>query len=285
MFGQPLSLLLPTVVGIELRGSLPEGSTATDLVLTVAQLLRRHGVVGKFVEFYGEGVERVPVENRATIGNMSPEYGSTCTMFPIDDETLRYLRATGRPDGSRRARGGIREGTGVVARPRGATRLRRNARARSVDGRTVVGGSGATAGPRRARRRAHGVPKGVARVPPTIRPGCARGADRCEARNRRGGIGQLVPCQRSRRGRASCHRNRPTRPGRRTRCARSRGRSVPHAVSGHAPTTARTFAITDGDVVIAAITSCTNTSNPSVMIAAGLLAKKAVELVSPCRRG
>ena len=98
MLGQPLSMLLPRVVGIELVGALPAGSTATDLVLTVAELLRRHGVVGKFVEFYGEGVGRVPLENRATIGNMSPEYGSTCTIFPIDDETLRYLRATGRPD-------------------------------------------------------------------------------------------------------------------------------------------------------------------------------------------
>ena len=98
MLGQSLSMLLPRVVGIELVGALPAGSTATDLVLTVAELLRRHGVVGKFVEFYGDGVGRVPLENRATIGNMSPEYGSTCTIFPIDDETLRYLRATGRPD-------------------------------------------------------------------------------------------------------------------------------------------------------------------------------------------
>ncbi|HYL51580.1 MAG TPA: aconitase family protein, partial [Acidimicrobiia bacterium] len=98
MLGQPLSMLLPRVVGIELVGALPAGSTATDLVLTVAELLRQHGVVGKFVEFYGEGVARVPLENRATIGNMSPEYGSTCTIFPVDGETLRYLRATGRPD-------------------------------------------------------------------------------------------------------------------------------------------------------------------------------------------
>src|SRR5438105_2890907 len=98
MLGQPLYMLLPRVVGIELVGALPVGSTATDLVLTVAELLRKHGVVGKFVEFYGEGVGRVPLENRATIGNMSPEYGSTCTIFPVDDETLRYLRATGRPD-------------------------------------------------------------------------------------------------------------------------------------------------------------------------------------------
>src|SRR5260370_14851533 len=97
MLGQPLSMLLPRVVGFKLVGALPAGSTATDLVLTVAELLRHHGVVGKFVEFYGEGVANVPVENRATIGNMSPEYGSTITVFPIDDQTLRYLRFTGRP--------------------------------------------------------------------------------------------------------------------------------------------------------------------------------------------
>src|SRR6201999_3297623 len=84
--------------GIKLNGALSPGVTATDLVLTVAEKLRAHGVVGKLVEFYGEGVARVPVENRATIGNMSPEYGSTATLFPVDDETLRYLRATGRPE-------------------------------------------------------------------------------------------------------------------------------------------------------------------------------------------
>src|SRR5216684_751719 len=98
MLGQPISMLIPPVVGFRLTGSLPEGTTATDLVLTITEMLRKHGVVGKFVEFYGDGVGRVPLENRATIGNMSPEYGSTCTIFPVDDETLRYLRATGRPD-------------------------------------------------------------------------------------------------------------------------------------------------------------------------------------------
>src|SRR6202048_1224288 len=97
MLGQPVSMLIPRVVGFKLTGALPEGTTATDLVLTVTEILRRHGVVGKFVEFYGEGVSKVPVENRATIGNMSPEYGSTCSIFPIDDETLRYLEFTGRP--------------------------------------------------------------------------------------------------------------------------------------------------------------------------------------------
>src|SRR5438094_5560757 len=97
MLGQPISMLIPKVVGFKLSGELPEGATATDLVLTVTERLRRHGVVGKFVEFYGPGVANVPLENRATIGNMSPEYGSTITIFPVDDETLRYLRFTGRP--------------------------------------------------------------------------------------------------------------------------------------------------------------------------------------------
>src|SRR5689334_7610982 len=98
MLGQPVSMLIPRVVGFKLHGELPEGATATDLVLTITQLLRRHGVVGKFVEFYGSGVAAVPLANRATIGNMSPEFGSTCAIFPVDAETVRYLRLTGRSD-------------------------------------------------------------------------------------------------------------------------------------------------------------------------------------------
>ncbi len=98
MLGQPMSMLIPQVLGIRLTGELREGTTATDLVLTVAELLRRTGVVGKFVEFYGPGVARMPLANRATLGNMSPEYGATCAIFPIDDETLTYLRLTGRPE-------------------------------------------------------------------------------------------------------------------------------------------------------------------------------------------
>ena len=97
MLGQPISMLIPKVVGFRLTGELPDGATATDLVLTITELLRKHGVVGKFVEFYGDGVASVPVANRATIGNMSPEFGSTCAIFPIDAETLTYLRLTGRP--------------------------------------------------------------------------------------------------------------------------------------------------------------------------------------------
>ena len=98
MLGQPVSMLIPRVVGFKLYGELPAGTTATDLVLTITEMLRQHGVVGKFVEFYGEGVTGVSLANRATIGNMSPEYGSTVAIFPIDDETLNYLRLTGRPD-------------------------------------------------------------------------------------------------------------------------------------------------------------------------------------------
>ena len=98
MLGQPVSMLIPKVVGFKLVGALPAGATATDLVLTVTELLRQTGVVGKFVEFYGPGVANVPLADRATIGNMSPEYGSTCAIFPVDDETLAYLRLTGRPD-------------------------------------------------------------------------------------------------------------------------------------------------------------------------------------------
>src|SRR5437764_10702771 len=97
MLGQPLSMLIPRVVGCKLTGSIPAGATATDVVLTLTEMLRRHGVVGKFVEFYGDGVAAVPLANRATIGNMSPEFGSTCAIFPIDQETMRYLELTGRP--------------------------------------------------------------------------------------------------------------------------------------------------------------------------------------------
>ena len=98
MLGQPVSMLIPQVVGFRLTGELPEGATATDLVLTVTQMLRERGVVGKFVEFYGPGLANLPLAERATIGNMSPEYGATCGIFPVDAETLRYLAFTGRPD-------------------------------------------------------------------------------------------------------------------------------------------------------------------------------------------
>src|SRR5262249_44333082 len=97
MLGQPVSMLIPLVVGFQLRGKLPEGTTATDLVLTVTQMLRQKGVVGKFVEFFGDGLAALPLADRATIANMAPEYGATCGIFPIDAETLRYLKFSGRP--------------------------------------------------------------------------------------------------------------------------------------------------------------------------------------------
>ncbi len=130
MLGQPISMLIPKVVGFRLSGELPAGATATDLVLTITELLRKHGVVGKFVEFHGDGVAAVPVANRATIGNMSPEFGSTCAIFPIDDETLAYLRLTGLPKSTSRssrltprsrACGTTRPGTSSSPRTSGST--------------------------------------------------------------------------------------------------------------------------------------------------------------------
>ncbi len=149
MLGQPVSMLIPRVVGFKLSGELPEGSTATDLVLTITEMLRQHGVVGKFVEFYGEGVTALPVANRATIGNMSPEFGSTIAVFPIDQQTIEYLRLTGRPDRAARAGRGLRQGAGPLARPVGRAALQRAARARPVDRRPVPGRPEAAAGPRR----------------------------------------------------------------------------------------------------------------------------------------
>ena len=122
MLGQPVSMLIPRVVGFKLSGERQPGVTATDVVLTVTEMLRKHGVVGKFVEFYGEGVAEVPLANRATLGNMSPEFGSTAAIFPIDEVTIDYLRLTGRSERAARAGRGVRQGTGHVARPRHASR-------------------------------------------------------------------------------------------------------------------------------------------------------------------
>ena len=122
MLGQPVSMLIPQVVGFKLHGKLREGATATDLVLTVTQMLRKKGVVGKFVEFFGAGLRALPLADRATIANMAPEYGATCGFFPVDEETLRYLRFTGPQRRAGRAGRGVREGARAVPRP--ATRRR-----------------------------------------------------------------------------------------------------------------------------------------------------------------
>ena len=152
MLGQPVSMLIPRVVGFKLTGELPDGATATDLVLTITEMLREHGVVGKFVEFYGAGVSAVPLANRATIGNMSPEFGSTAAMFPIDEETITYLELTGRSQGAGRAGRGLRQGAGPLARRVPRAGVLRVPRARPRHDRPVDRRPEAPAGPRRDHR-------------------------------------------------------------------------------------------------------------------------------------
>jgi aconitate hydratase len=269
MLGQPLSMLLPRVLGIELRGALPTGTTATDLVLTVAELLRHHGVVGKFVEFYGDGVARVPLENRATIGNMSPEYGSTCTIFPVDDETLRYLRATGRPDD-------LVQLVETYAKEQG---LWHDPSATPVYDETIVldlsSVEPSLAGPARPQDR---VPLARAKAEFSH----ALLAFRHEP-NGAGPIG-VAPATNDEASVESFPASDPPAPA-----ASAEANEQPavganerpvHVGRRHCPVTlanGTSFELADGHVVIAAITSCTNTSNPAVMVAAGLLAQRAVE--------
>jgi len=217
MLGQPVSMLIPRVVGFKLSGALPEGSTATDLVLTITEILREHGVVGKFVEFYGEGVAAVPLANRATIGNMSPEYGSTAAVFPIDEETLRYLRLTGRTE----------EQIGVVE--------------------AYTKAQGLWHDPAHEPVYSEYLELDLSTVQPSL-AGPKRPQDRVLLAEARSSFEQAV----------AAYTDDPDR-------------TATFALNGEEVT------IGNGAVVIAAITSCTNTSNPAVMIGAALLAKKAVE--------
>ncbi len=264
MLGQPVSMLIPRVVGFKLSGELPEGATATDLVLTITEQLRQHGVVGKFVEFYGTGVSAVPLANRATIGNMSPEYGSTIAVFPIDDETLKYLRLTGRDEKQISL-------VETYAKEQGmwhdADREPRYSEYLGLDLSTVVP---SIAGPKRPQDRVSlsdakqsfrsslvdyvegdfAIPKGR--------------ADQASA--------ESFPASDS-----------PAVFGKST--ADDRPQQRDDADIDHRPRNPQhvqlddgtTYEVDHGAVAIAAITSCTNTSNPSVMIGAALLAKKAVE--------
>ena len=217
MLGQPVSMLIPRVVGFKLTGELPDGATATDLVLTITEMLREHGVVGKFVEFYGAGVSAVPLANRATIGNMSPEFGSTAAMFPIDEETITYLQLTGRSDGAGRARRGLRQGAGPLARrvPRAGVLRVPRARPRPPSSRRSPA--------RSARRTASRSPRpsrpSARRCRPTPRDGDSDPDDAAA-----GGL------QRRRVGRGDLPRLRPGQPVR----ARQRRRpaSRTHAVTG-----------------------------------------------------
>ncbi len=222
MLGQPVSMLIPRVVGFKLSGVLPDGTTATDLVLTITEKLRKHGVVGKFVEFYGDGVAAVPLANRATIGNMSPEYGSTCAIFPIDAETLRYLRLTGRDahqvalvEAYAKEQGLWHDPTDpAFVEPRYSEYL-------ELDLGSVVP---SIAGPKRPQ-------------------------DRVAL----------------------------TDAGQAFREALTAYTDEPERVTTVTTPEGASYELGHGAVVIASITSCTNTSNPSVMIGAALLAKKAVE--------
>jgi aconitate hydratase len=219
LLGQPVSMLIPRVVGFKLSGQLPVGTTATDLALTITEMLRKHGVVGKFVEFYGPGVVSVPMANRVTIGNMSPEYGSTCAIFPIDDETLRYLKLTGRSQEQVSLVEAYAKSQGLWHDPAASPRFSEHI---ELDLSTIVP---SIAGPKRPQ-------------------------DRISLSDSKSSFEKVLP----------------------TYFTEKTGKSAYPIKVGDKATT-----IKNGDVVIASITSCTNTSNPSVMIGAALLAKKAVE--------
>ena len=241
MLGQPSSMLIPQVVGFQLTGKLPEGATATDLVLTVTQMLRQHGVVGKFVEFYGDGLQHLPLADRATIGNMSPEYGATCAIFPIDAESLNYLRLSGRSEAQIALVEAYAKAQGLWHTP--DSPHAQYSSALVLDMATV---RPSLAGPKRPQDRVL-----LPEMPDNSRAAIAQ---LTAARDRRSeevadfiaeGGGAAVGNEQHGKGQADI------------------------VIDG---THVR---IKDGAVVIAAITSCTNTSNPAVMVAAGLLARNA----------
>ncbi|PYP13877.1 MAG: aconitate hydratase AcnA [Gemmatimonadetes bacterium] len=249
MLGQPVSMLIPQVIGFRLNGRLTEGSTATDLVLTITQMLRAKGVVGKFVEFFGPGVSTLPLADRATIGNMAPEYGATIGIFPVDQETLRYLEFTGRPREQVQLVEAYMKEQGLFHTPDAPEPVYTDTLELNLA--TV---EPSMAGPRRPQDRVglREVPRKFAEaLPGLIKPvaapvGAASSANSTTVGRWEGEGGQAGLT--------------PPRPSQ----ANIKIDDIEH-VLGH------------GSVVIAAITSCTNTSNPSVMVAAGLMAKKAVD--------
>ncbi|MDT4942701.1 MAG: aconitate hydratase, partial [Pseudonocardiales bacterium] len=262
MLGQPVSMLIPRVVGFKLTGELPDGSTATDLVLTITEMLRKHGVVGKFVEFYGTGVGAVPLANRATIGNMSPEYGSTCAIFPIDDETLRYLRFTGRKDAQIDLVERYAKENGLWHDPSTAPDFSETL---ELDLSTV---EPSLAGPKRPQDR---VP--LKHSKQMFREALGSYVDGDSIQN---GVDEANA--------ESFPASDPAAAGPGSDATPAPVHSAAAGATGRSsnpmPITFEdgTEAVLDhGAVVIAAITSCTNTSNPSVMVGAALLAKKAVE--------
>ena len=260
MLGQPVSMLIPRVVGFKLDGELPAGATATDLVLTITEMLRDHGVVGKFVEFYGAGVSAVPLANRATIGNMSPEFGSTCAIFPIDGETVEYLKFTGRSAAQVALVEAYAKEQGLwhdpAAEPAYSERL-------TLDLSTVVP---SIAGPKRPQDRI-----ALSDAKPAFRSALGSYTSDAPLSPVDEAIEETFPASDSP---AVSSGNGDGKPAHFTAAEGAEGRpSKPTRVT----LDGATFDVDHGAVAIAAITSCTNTSNPSVMIGAALLAKKAVE--------
>jgi len=244
MLGQPVSMLIPRVVGFKLHGELPEGATATDLVLTITQLLRKHGVVGKFVEFYGSGVAAVPLANRATIGNMSPEFGSTCAIFPVDEETIRYLRLTGRSDAQ-------------------VSLVEEYAKAQ-----------GLWHDPAREPEYSERLELDLSTVEPSI-AGPKRPQDRVALTDAKRAFRAALPDYVAED--SVDEQIRETFPASDSPASNARANgSRPHDPTPVTMADGTTFELDHGAVVIASITSCTNTSNPQVMIGAALLARNAV---------
>jgi aconitate hydratase len=263
MLGQPVSMLIPKVVGFQLSGELPPGATATDLVLTITEMLREHGVVGKFVEFYGEGVGAVPLANRATIGNMSPEFGSTCAIFPIDDETLDYLRFTGRDDAQVALVEAYCKEQGLWHDPAHEPDYSETL---SLDLSTIVP---SIAGPKRPQDRIalDAAKESFRQALPDYADGDGTARSQSEESDSESFPASDPPAEHPNgdADRPHVHRQ-PVDPGGRP------SHPVPVTLSDGTQ-----LELDHGAVTIAAITSCTNTSNPSVMIGAALLARNAVE--------
>jgi aconitate hydratase len=252
MLGQPVSMLIPQVVGFRLTGKLAEGATATDLVLTVTQMLRKKGVVGKFVEFFGSGLAELPLEDRATIANMAPEYGATCGIFPVDRETLRFLKNTGRSPAQLRLVESYYREQGLFHEP--GSPEARYSDILELD---------------------------LGQVEPSL-AGPSRPQDRVRLTEvRKSFIEALPTLQKAGTAKPTLPVIQPTaEPATSAASATGAASAATATATPTVPSTngsANGLHLRDGSVVIAAITSCTNTSNPSVMVAAGLLAKKAVE--------
>jgi len=253
MLGQPVSMLIPLVVGVKLTGRLREGATATDLVLTITEMLRKHGVVGKFVEYFGPGLQDLPLADRATIANMSPEYGATCGIFPIDKESLRYLRLTGRSE----------EQIALVEAYAKEQGLFHDAKTPEAQYSELVA-------------------LDLATVEPSL-AGPKRPQDRVVLSNAGDSFRQALPSLMKPKAKPAASVNASSDSAAKQENRWEQEGGNPTAVGVEDPRVEEHVsanvksALKHGSVVIAAITSCTNTSNPSVLMAAGLLAKKAVE--------